>query len=158
MKAALLRLGMACSFLIGVVACEDSKTTTAPGALAQVRFNAPDSARSGQAFTVDVAALNIGINGVHNGRVTVTLPAPLTVNSVDSSPGTSAVFSNGSGATVTWTLNTLDSNSQSTLHINTIGILPGATPGMTLTLRAELTADGVGAGEAVAEANVSLMP
>src|SRR5262249_38559938 len=155
-----IRLGLASAVLVGspaLVACEDSKTTTAPGVVASVRFNAPDNARSGQSFTVDVSAVNVGINGLHNGHVDVTLPSPLLVNSVDASPGTQATFSNASGATVSWTLNTLDSNSSSTVHINVTGMLPAGSPTpMSLTLRASLTADGVAPGDAVATATVML--
>src|SRR5262249_34584974 len=80
-------------------------------------------------------------------------------NSVDASPGTQATFSNASGATVSWTLNTLDSNSSSTVHINVTGMLPAGSPTpMSLTLRASLTADGVAPGDAVATATVMLNP
>lgn len=152
------KLAFPCVLLLGLLACEDSKTTTGPGAIATVRFNAPNSVTSGQSFRVDVDILNIGINGVHNGRVDVTLPAPLTIVSIDASPGTSATFSNGSGAAASWTLNTLDSNSQSSLHITTTGTLPSGSGAMSLTLRAALTADGIRAGDAVASATMMLMP
>ena len=160
MKAPLVRFGMASALalgLFGLVGCEDSKTTTAPGALASVRFSAPDSVKSGTTFTVDVNALNIGVNGVHNGRVDITLPSPLTVTFVDASPGTSATFSNGSGATVSWNLNTLDSNSGSSVHIQTMGMLLSGSP-MSLTLRASMTADGIAPGDAVTTTTVVLMP
>lgn len=137
-------------------ACRDD-TTTAPGAVANVTFDAPATARSGQSFLVDVQAVNVGINNVHNGRVDVTLPSPLNVDSVEASSGTSATFVNGAGATVTWMLGTLDSNSQSRLHIHVTGTLPSPTA-MSLTLRASLTADGVHPGDAVAEKTLMLMP
>ena len=141
---------------ITVSACRDD-TTTAPGAIANVTFDAPDSAHSGESVLVDVRAVNVGINNVHNARVDVTLPAPLHVDSVEVSDG-SATFSNGAaGATVTWMLGTLDSNSQSRLHIHVTGTLPGPTA-MSLTLRASLTADGVHAGDAVAQKALLLMP
>jgi uncharacterized protein DUF11 len=139
-------------------ACHDSDTTTAPGAIANLRIDAPDSARSGQSFTIDVSAVNVGINNIHNGSVSVTLPAPIQVASADGSSGTTATFSNGSGAAVTWTLNTLDSNSQSRLHINVMGVLAGASAAQTVTLRAVMTADGIKPGDAVAEHTVQLMP
>lgn len=136
--------------------CRDD-TTTAPGAIANVTFESPDSAHSGESVLVDVRAVNVGINNVHNGRVDVTLPSPLHVDSVDASDG-SATFSNGAGgAIVTWMLGTLDSNSQSRLHIHVTGTLPGSL-GMSLTMRASLTADGVHAGDAVAEKTLVLMP
>jgi hypothetical protein len=137
-------------------ACRDD-TTTAPGAVANVTFDAPATVQSGQSFVVDVQAASVGINNVHNGRVDVTLPAPLNVDSVEASSGTSATFTNGAGATVTWMLGTLDSNSQSRLHIHVTGTLPNPTA-MSLTLRASLTADGVHPGDAVAEKTLMLMP
>ena len=143
--------------LMGSIACKDTDTTTAPGALASVRVDAPGSVRSGESFTIDVDAVAIGINNVRNGRVSVTLPSPLFVTSVEASSGTAATFSNGTGATV-WILNTLDSNSQSRLHIHATGVLPTGSAAQTLTVRASLTADGVHAGDAVAEDTVRLDP
>jgi len=138
-------------------ACRDD-TTTAPGGLANVMFDAPDSARSGESVLVDVRAANVGINNIHNGRVDVTLQAPLRVDSVEASDG-SATFSNGAagGATVTWTLGTFDSNSQSRLHVHMTGTLLGSAATF-VTLRATLTADGVRAGDAVAEKTLELTP
>jgi hypothetical protein len=137
-------------------ACRDD-TTTAPGAVVNLTFDAPETARSGQSFQVDVDAVNAGINNLHNGRVDVTLPAPLTVDSVSASDG-SATFSNGAGgSSVTWMLGSLDSNSQSRLHIHVTGTLPGAAA-MSLTIRASLTGDGVRSGDAVAEKTIRLMP
>ena len=150
------RYGLVLALTLGLLACEDSKTTTAPGALASITFNAPNSVKSGEGFTVDVAALNVGINGIHNARVDVTLPAPLTVTSVQASPGTSATFSDGSGASVGWTLGSLDSNSQARVHIQTVGALPPGSSAISLTLDAMLTADGVRPGDAVAHATIQL--
>ena len=144
--------------LMVVVGCKDSNTTTAPGALANVTINAPGTVASGQSFTIDLAATAVGVNNVQNGQVTVTLPAPLTVNSVDASSGTSATFSNGSGATVSWTVGVLDANTQSTLHVNVSGALPSGSAAQTLTLQAMLTATGIGAGDATAQTSVQLMP
>ena len=150
-----MALSTALLLAVSAAACRDD-TTTAPGAVANVTFDAPDTARSGESVLVDVHAVNVGINNVHNGRVDVTLPAPLRVDSVDSSDGT-ATFSNGAGATVTWMLGTLDSNSQSRLHIHVTGTLPGSL-GMSLTLRASLTADGIHPGDGVAEKTLVLTP
>jgi uncharacterized protein DUF11 len=142
-----------------VTACKDSDTTTAPGSVANVRIDAPQSARSGESFTIDVSAVALGINNVHNGRVEVTLPAPLQVQSAEASPGTSAAFANSpTGATVSWVLNTLDSNSQSRLHIQTMGMLPPGSAAQTLTVRASLTGDGIRTGDAVANDSIQLMP
>src|SRR5262249_50874763 len=98
---------------------------------------------------------NIGVQGIHNGQVIVTVPAPLTISSVNASAGTQAAFS---GNTITWMLNTLDSNSQSTLHVQLVGTLPAGSQAMSLTLQASLTADGIRAGDAVATATIQLMP
>ncbi len=144
--------------LLGPVACKDSDTTTAPGAIATVSLDSPAIARSGQTFTINVSAVNVGINNVRNGRVDVTLPAPLLVSSVGASAGTSASFSNNGGATIVWMLNTLDSNSQSRLHIDVTGTLAPSAGAQSLPLRANLTADGIRAGEAVAQATVQLTP
>jgi len=154
----LCRLVLPAAVFLASADCHDSATTTAPGAIANLQISAPDSARSGQSFTIDVNAVNVGINNIHNGSVVVTLPAPLQVASADGSSGTTATFANGSGATVTWTLNTLDSNSQSRLHINAMGVLPGDSSALSLTLRAVMTADGIKAGDAVAEHTMQLMP
>ena len=159
MKASgIYRFGLPAALAVASLSCEDSKTTTAPGALASVSFNAPDSVRSGQIFVIDVSALNIGINGVHNGLVAVTLPAPLTVIAADASPGTTATYSNGSGANVSWNLGTLDSNSQARLHITVIGTLAAGSAAQSLTVNAMLTADGVRPGDAVAHATIQLTP
>jgi hypothetical protein len=159
MRARLLcRLILPAAVFFASAACKDSDTTTAPGAIANLRIDAPDSAQSGQSFTIDVSAINVGINNIRNGSVAVMLPAPMQVTSADGSSGTTATFSNGSGGTVTWTLNTLDSNSQSRLHINAMGVLPGGSAAQTVTLRAVMTADGIKPGDAVAEHTVQLMP
>ena len=150
-----LRFAAIVTLLAGAVACGNSDTTTGNGALGRVSVNAPDSVTSGQAFDVEIDALNIGVQGIHNGAVAVTFPAPLVVNSVDASGGTQATFA---GGTVTWTLNTLDSNSQSTLHVNVTGTLAAGAAPMTLTVQASLTADGIRAGDAVATDTFQLMP
>ena len=156
----ILRIAIPAALLAAAAtACKDSDTTTAPGSVATVNIDAPQSARSGETFTIDVSAVAVGINNVHNGRVEVTLPAPLQVQSADPSAGTSATFSNSpAGATVSWVLNTLDSNSQSRLHIQTMGILPAGSSAQTLMVRASLTGDGIHAGDAVANDSLQLMP
>jgi hypothetical protein len=150
----LFRLSVVAFLLLASAACHD-ETTTAPGAIANVRIDAPDSVHSGQSFVIDVSAVNVGINNIHNGQVQVTVPAPLQVSSVEASAGTSASSSNG---TVSWTLNTLDSNSQSRLHVNTVGALLPGSAAQNVTVRAVLTADGVGPGDAVAEHTIQLTP
>ncbi len=159
MKAHLLcRLVLPTAFLLAAIGCKDSDTTTAPGAIANLRVDSPDSVRSGQSFTIDVSAVNVGINNIHNGSVVVTLPAPLQTVASDGSSGTTATFSNGSGSTVTWSLNTLDSNSQSRLHITAMGVLPGGSSTVSLMLRAVMTADGIRPGDVVVERTLQLMP
>lgn len=139
----------------GIAACHNNDTTTAPGAIASLTVNAPDSATAGQSFTVDVNATAIGINGVHNGHVNVTVPTPLTVTGVDASGGTSATFTSGS---VSWNLGTLDSNSNSTLHVTATSTLPAGSPGQLVTLTASLTADGINAGDLVSSDSVQINP
>lgn len=150
--------GISAIFLMALVGCHDRETSTAPGALANVRVDAPDSARSGETFMIDVSAVTVGINNVRNGHVQVTLPSPLLVLSAEASSGTAATFSNGTGAAVSWDLNTLDSNSQSRLHIRAAGVLPAGSAAQSLTIRASMTADGVHSGDAVAQDTVQLLP
>src|SRR5262245_6186066 len=120
--------------LIGlVVACSKSDTTTAPGAIATVTVSAPDAATSGTSFDVTVDATAIGVNNVHNGMVTVTVPAPLAVQAVSPSAGTTATFTSGSA---TWNLGTLDSNSNSSLHLTIMGTLPAGSGGQAVTITA----------------------
>jgi hypothetical protein len=151
----ILRLAIPVVALCALFACKNNDTTTAPGAIASVTVNAPDTAKSGQSFTVDVNATNVGVQGVHNGMVSVTVPAPLTVTAVDPSAGTTATFTSGS---VTWNLGTLDSNSNSTLHITVVATLPTGSAAQMLTIQATLTADGIRAGDAVAQDTVQLSP
>jgi hypothetical protein len=143
-------------FLItGLVSCSKSDTTTAPGAIANVTVNAPDSATSGQSFDVTVNATAIGVNNVKNGVVQVTVPAPLTIQAVNPSAGTTATFSSGSA---TWTLGTLDANTNSNLHLTIMGNLPAGSNGQAVTITASLTADGINAGDAVASDSVQINP
>src|SRR5262245_45197959 len=144
-----------------VAACSDDNNdvTGTGGALVRLNVDAPDSAVSGQPFNVNLTSQNIGVTNVRNGVVTVTLPSPLTVNAVNAEAGTSATFANSaSGATVTWQLNTLDSNSASDLTIQTTGELSGGAANMPIAIRAELIADGINAGQSVATDTVTLMP
>jgi len=143
---------------LGSPACHDhSDTTTAPGAIANIFVDAPTSAHSGQSFDVTIRVTNAGINNIHNARVNVTLASPLTINSLDPSSGTTATFNNGAAvSTVYWTLNTLDSNSQSSLHISARGTLPSGEASRTVRVEASLAADGISPGDAVAHADVQL--
>jgi len=155
----LMRFAVPALLLTGALACKGSNdVTSSSGALARLQLDAPTSAVSGQAFNVNASALNVGVSGIHNGVVQVTLPAPLAVSSVTPSAGTTAVFSNAGGGSVTWNLNTLDSNTQSTLRIGTIGTLPPGGPAQTVTIHASMTADGINPGDATASRDVQIMP
>ncbi|HEY1253002.1 MAG TPA: hypothetical protein VGH97_17605 [Thermoanaerobaculia bacterium] len=138
-----------------VVSCSKSDTTTAPGAIATVTVDAPDTATSGQSFDVTVDATAVGVNNVQNGVVAVTVPAPLAVQAVSPSSGTTASFTSGSA---TWNLGTLDSNSNSSLHVTIMGTLPAGSTGQAITITASMTATGINAGDAVASDSVQLNP
>ncbi|HJW14433.1 MAG TPA: hypothetical protein VJ776_07040 [Thermoanaerobaculia bacterium] len=146
--------------LLGLTAgaCNDnSDTTTANLSVVRLTVDAPDTAKSGTNFGVQVRALNAGVAGVHDGHLTVTLPSPLTVISVAAPPGTSATFTNGaSGGSVDWTLGTLDSNSQVKLDITTMGLLAPTEATRRLTVLAAMTAQGINPGDAVAQDDVTL--
>ena len=144
-----------------VAACSDKNNdvTGTGGALVRLNVDAPDSAVSGQPFNVNLTSQNIGVSNVRNGVVTVTLPSPLSVNSVTAESGTAATFSNSaSGATVTWQLNTLDSNSSSDLAVQTMGALSPGAASLPIAIQAQLTADGIKPGESVATDSVTLTP
>jgi hypothetical protein len=85
----------------------------------------------------------------------VTVAAPLTITAVNADAGSSATFS---GNTATWQLNTLDSNTQSELTVQTAGTLAPGAPNLPVAIQAQLTADGITAGESVADDTVTLMP
>lgn len=147
---------LAAFLLIGLVSCkENNDTTTAPGAIASLTVNAPDSATNGQSFTIDVNATAVGISGVHNGHVNVTVPSPLTVTAVSDSAGTTATFTSGSAS---WDLGTLDANSNSTLHVTVTGALPTGSTGQLVTVTATMTADGIGAGDLVSSDSIQINP
>ena len=136
----------------------NSDVTTANQSLVRLSLDVPATAKSGANFGVGVRALNVGIANIQNGRVTVTLPLPLVVLSVDASSGTTASFSNGiSGGRVDWDLGTLDSNSQSKLDITTMGVLGPTEATRKLTLVATMTGQGINPGDAVAQNDVTLV-
>jgi hypothetical protein len=146
--------------LVGAVGCHDnSDTTTGNLSVVRLTVDAPDTAKSGTNFGVQVRAFNVGVAGVHSGHVTVTLPSPLTVISVQAPSDSSAAFSNGAfGGTVEWNLGTLDSNSESKLEITTMGLLSPSEATKKLTIVATMTADGIKPGDAVAQDDVTLTP
>jgi len=149
------RIALAVAFVGSLAACHHSDTTTAPGALANVTVTGPSSVTAGQNFDVDVAATAVGVSNVQNGLVTVTVPAPLTIVSTNASSGTSATVS---GNTVTWTLGTLDANSQSTLHVTTMGVLPAGSNAQSVTIQAQLTGNSINPGDATASLTVQVNP
>ena len=140
--------------MFGAVACDDDNDVTGSGgALASLNMDVPETVNSGVAFDVGLTATAIGVTNVQNGVVTVTLPAPIQVTSVDAEAGTSATFSGGA---VTWTLNTLDSNTSSTLTIHAMGVLPTGSTNQSLTAQASMVADGINNGELVASETFTL--
>ena len=151
----LLTLGLAA---FGPVACNNDDVTGTGGALARLEVDMPDRVYSGVSFDAGAAAANIGVEGVHDGVVTVTLPALLRITDVAASPGTSATFANGISPSATWTLNTLDSNTRSTLTIHAIGTLPTDAPEQVLTAQASMVAHGISFGDLVATDAFVLAP
>jgi len=155
-----IRLSLLALPLAGLLACTNNDDVTGTGgALATLAVDVPDTVHSGVSFDISVSTTAIGVEGVHDGVVTATLPPPLQINNVTASPGTSATFSNGGGgSTVTWTLNTLDSNTNSHVTINAVGTLASAAPSQNLTAQASMVADGINNGELVALDNFVLAP
>jgi hypothetical protein len=158
-KPRLLPLMLCLAFVVGTAGCnEDNGVTSANLSLVRLSVDAPSTIQSGATFGVQVRALNVGLAGVHEGHVTVRLPAPLTVLALNASSGTSATFSNAiSGATVEWNLASLDSNSQSKLDITTMGVLTGNEGTKKLTVVASMTANGIKPGDATAQGEVTLV-
>lgn len=159
-KRTLLRLALPISLALGFVACDDDDDVTGAGqSLARVSMDTPDSASSGNEFEIQVTAENIGISGIRNGRVDVTLPLPLLVVSLGTSAGTNATFSNGlTGGRVSWDLGTLDSNSQSRLTIRAVGVLAPGQGSTRVTVEASMTGQGISPGEAVARDDITINP
>jgi hypothetical protein len=162
-------MSLSCRFRIGIssillltalgsLACNNDDVTGTGGALAQLEVDMPDRVYSGVPFDAGAAAANIGVEGVHDGVVTVTLPALLRITDVAASPGTSAIFANGVSPSVTWTLNTLDSNTRSTLTIHAVGTLPVDMPEQILTAQASMVAHGIALGDLVATDAFVLAP
>jgi hypothetical protein len=144
--------------ILSAAACGDNKDVTAANqSLVQVTVDAPNTAKSGSSFGVQVRALNVGVAGIHDGHMTVMLPSPLTVISVAASAGTTAAFTNGiAGGTVQWNMSTLDSNTQAKVDITTMGVLLTAEGTKRLTVVASMTAQGIMSGDVVAQDDVTL--
>ena len=148
------------ALVLSVAACRDdnSDITAANKSLVRLSIDAPSTAKAGNSFGVQIRALNIGLAGIHNSHVSVTIPAPLTVLSVSAPSGTNATFSNGpSGASVEWDFGTLDSNSEAKLDITVMGTLGPTESTKKLTVVAQMTAQGINPGEAVAQTDVTLV-
>jgi hypothetical protein len=148
-------LAMAVLLLGFSVGCDDDENdvTGSGGSLATLNVDAPSSVRSGEDFGVEINAVNVGVSNIRNGHVTVTFDAPLVARSVEASPGTTATVS---GNSVIWDLGTLDSNTRSHIDVRAVGILSPAEPSRTATVRAQLTAQGISAGDAVASDTVTV--
>lgn len=140
---------------LGTAACDDNDVAGTRGALAALNVDAPSFAQSGVPFPVEIVAANVGVSNVREGRVEITFESPLAPVSTDASSGTTASVS---GDRVTWILATLDSNTRSTLHVRVVGQLPAGQASRSARIRAELTAVGIPAGEAVATDFVTVTP
>jgi uncharacterized protein YfaS (alpha-2-macroglobulin family) len=142
--------------LAGLVACSNNDDVTGSGgALATLAVDVPDTVHSGVPFDMTVSTTAVGVENVHNGVVTVTLPAGIQINTVTADAGTSETHT---ASTVTWTLNTLDSNTNSHVAINAVGTLAAGSASQTLTAQASMVADGINNGELTASDNFILAP
>jgi hypothetical protein len=140
--------------MFGAVGCgDDNDVTGSGGALASLNLDAPETVNSGAPFDMSLTATATGVENVRNGVVTITVPAPLQVTDVTEEAGTTATFS---GNTVTWQLNTLDSNTSSEIVIHTMGTLPPGSPSQNLTVQATLVAEGIPSGDLVVSESVTL--
>ena len=137
--------------------CNDDgdDVTSSRGSLAAVEVEAPGMVQSGAEFGVDLSAANVGVSNIRNARVDVTFDAPLTIVSVDPSSGTTATIA---GNRIVWDIGTLDANTRSRLAARARGILAAGASSRTATIRAELTGQGISAGDAVATDTVTITP
>ena len=153
----LLRSAVVLAAFLGMAGCNDEgdDVTSSRGSLASVEVEAPGSVPSGTEFGVDLSAANVGVSNIRNGRVEVTFDAPLMIVSVDPSSGTTASIV---GNRIVWDLGTLDANTRSRLAARAIGILTPGQSSRTATIRAEMTGQGISAGDAVATDTVTITP
>ena len=143
--------------VLGMAGCNDDgdDVTSSRGSLAAVEVEAPGMVQSGAEFGVDLSAANVGVSNIRNARVDVTFDAPLTIVSVDPSSGTTATIA---GNRIVWDIGTLDANTRSRLAARARGILAAGASSRTATIRAELTGQGISAGDAVATDTVTITP
>lgn len=141
---------------IGAWGCDDDNDVAGTrGALAVLNIDAPSFAQSGVEFSVEITAANVGFSNVRDCRVEVTFESPLLPRTVEPSAGTTATVT---GDRVGWNLQTLDANSRSTLIVRVVGQLASGEAGRSARIRAEMTAQGIRPGEAVATDFVTVMP
>lgn len=141
---------------IGAWGCDDDNDVAGSrGSLAVLNIDAPSFAQSGVEFNVEISAANVGVTNLRDGRVEVTFESPLTPRTVEPSAGTTATVT---GDRVGWNLATLDSNTRSTLVVRVVGQLGAGEAGRSARIRAEMTAQGITPGEAVATDFVTVMP
>lgn len=141
--------------MFGAVGCgDDNDVTGSGGALASLNLDVPDSVNSGAPFDATLTATAVGVENVRNGVVTITVPSPLQITDVTEEAGTTASFTANS---VTWQLNTLDSNTSSDVAIHITGSLPAGAPNASLTIQATMVADGIPSGDLVASETITLM-
>jgi hypothetical protein len=141
---------------IGAWGCDDDNDVAGTrGALAVLNIDAPSFAQSGVEFSVEIRAANVGVSNVRDGRVEVVFEAPLIPRTVEPSAGTTATVT---GDRVGWNLQTLDANTRSTLIVRVVGQLAAGQAGRSARIRAEMTAQGITPGEAVATDFVTVMP
>jgi hypothetical protein len=143
--------------LAGAGACndDDNDVTGSRGSLATINVDAPSFARSGVEFGVEIEAANVGLSNIRNGRVAISFESPLAPHSVDASAGTSASIS---GSSVTWDLGTLDANTRSRLQVHVVATLGPGELSRSARINAELTGQGISAGDAVATDFVTITP
>lgn len=141
---------------IGGWGCSDDNDVAGTrGALAVLNIDAPSFARSGVEFSVEINAANVGVSNIRDARIEVTFESPLIPRTVEPSAGTTATVM---GDRVGWNLQTLDANTRSSLIVRVVGQLAAGEAGRSARIRAEMTAQGITPGEAVATDFVTVMP
>jgi hypothetical protein len=140
---------------VATLACNNDDLTGSGGSLARIAVNAPNSVASGDVFTVEIDADNIGFDDITYGSVDITMEPPLQVVSLMALDGTSATFT---GGTIAWTLNTIDPNSNRQLLVQAQGVLAAGAPAVSSQIRASMVGEGIGPGELVTTDSVVVNP